>query len=247
MKIAVIVSQVPDTTTKIQIAADGKSIDESGITWILNPYAEFAIEKALRIKESSADVEEIVLVCMGPERSTEALRQGLAMGADRAILLKSDQLNIPVLAEKVKELGVDLILGGKKTIDTESSWTEAGLAALLDMPFIHCANKLEWADSNLTAERENAGAKESFALSLPVLVSCDKGVDEPRYASVVNIMKAKKKPLDIVEVNAEDSLGFTAVQATLPAARKAVQIFDGSAAEAARKLLEALHNDAKVL
>lgn len=247
MKIAVIVSQVPDTTTKIQIAGDGKSIEESDITWILNPYAEFAIEKALRIKEAGADVEEIILVCMGPERATEALRQGLAMGADRAVLLKSENLNIPALANKIKELGAELVLGGKKTIDTESSWAEAGVAALLDMPFIHCANKLEWTDGNLTAERENSGAKESFALSLPVVVSCDKGDDEPRYASVVNIMKAKKKPLDEEEVSAEDSLGFEPVEATLPPARQAVKIFDGSAAEAAKKLLEALHNDAKVL
>lgn len=247
MKIAVIVSQTPDTTTKIKIGADGKSIDESDITWILNPYAEFAVEKALLLKEGGADVEEVVLIAMGPERTVEALRQGLAMGADRAILVKSDVVNTQVLAEKVKEIGADLVLGGKKTIDTESNWTEAGVAAHLDMPYIPNANKVEFQDGKFIATRELSGDKQSFELALPALVTCDKGDDEPRYASIMGIMKAKKKPLDELDAGAEDNIGIEIVEAHLPPARQAVKLFEGSPDEAATQLLQALRNEAKVL
>ncbi|MDD9899110.1 MAG: electron transfer flavoprotein subunit beta/FixA family protein [Candidatus Melainabacteria bacterium] len=245
MKIAVLVSQVPDTTTKIVI--DGSSIDESDITWILNPYAEFAIEKALKLKEADSKVEEVVLVAMGPERSTEALRQGLAMGADSAILIKSDHINTEVLANKVKELGAELVLGGKKTIDTESSWTEAAVAAQLDLAFVHTANKLDWNGDAVLASREISGEKQSFKVNLPALITCDKGDDEPRYASVMGIMKAKKKPLEEVDQAADSNIGITVVEAELPPARQAVKLFEGSPEEAAEQLLTALREEAKVL
>lgn len=247
MKIIVLVSQVPDTTTKIVIGSDGKSIDESGITWILNPYAEFAIEKALKLKEANPKVTEIVLLAMGLQRSVEALRQGLAMGADSAILLKSDEINTDVLAAKAKELGASLILGGKKTIDTESSWLEAAVAAKLDLAFVHTANKLEWSGDDIVASRENSGEKQSFKLSLPALITCDKGNDEPRYASIMGIMKAKKKPLEEIDVSSSSNIGLTLVRSSLPAARQAVKLFEGSPGEAADQLLTALREEAKVL
>lgn len=247
MKIAVIVSQTPDTTTKIVIAGDGKTIDEAGITWILNPYAEFAIEKALKLKEANSKIEEVILVAMGPERSVEALRQGLAMGADRAVLIKSAVSNTEELANKIKELGVDLILGGKKTIDSESSWTEAGVAAHLELPYIHTANKLDWDGEQILASREIAGERQTFKVSLPALITCDKGNDEPRYASIMGIMKAKKKALDEVASSASDNIGIEIVSSHLPPARQAVKIFDGSPAEAAEKLIKALREEAKVL
>lgn len=247
MKIAVIVSQTPDTTTKIAIAGDSKNIDEDGITWILNPYAEFAIEKALLLKENGMDADEIVLIAMGPERTTEALRQGLAMGADRAILIKSDVTNTEELAAKVKEIGADLILGAKKTIDTESSWTEAGVAAHLDLPLVPHANKLEWADGKVIASRELSGEKQSFDVSLPALVTCDKGDDEPRYASIMGIMKAKKKPLEEADSSAVDNIGIEIIEAILPPVRQDVKIFEGSSEEAAKQLITALKDEAKVL
>lgn len=247
MKIAVIVTQTPDTATKIKVASDGKSIDETDITWIINPYAEFAIEKAMLLKEANDSIEEIVLVAMGPERATEALRQGLAMGADRAILIKSDAINTQVLAEEIKKLGAELILGGKKTIDTESSWTEAGVAALLDMPLLAHANKLEMADGKITATRELGGDKEVFEVTLPALITCDKGGDEPRYASIMGIMKAKKKQLDEVDHAGEENIGIEIIEAHLPSPRQAVKLFDGGPGESAKALLEALRNDAKVI
>ncbi len=247
MKIAIIVSQVPDTTTRIKIADSGKAIDEAGITWILNPYAEFAIEKALRLKEAGAPVEEITLIAMGADRSAEALRQGLAMGADKAVLIKSADLNTQVLAEKIKALGADLILGGKKSIDSEAAWAEAGVAAHLSMPYIHVVNKLVWDNGTLIAARENAGEKQSYEVTLPAVITCDKGDDEPRYASVVNIMKAKKKPLDEDSSSAADSTGLTIVSASLPAPRSDVKLFQGEPKEVAQMLLKALREDAKVL
>jgi electron transfer flavoprotein beta subunit len=248
MKIAVLVTQTPDTTTKMLVAGDKKSIDESGITWILNPYAEFAIEKAIKLQEADSRIDEIILVAMGPERTVEALRQGLAMGADRAILYKSKAINTEFLADKVKELGVDLILGGKKTIDTESSWIEARVAASLDLPYISNANKLSWEGTTLIASRELSGEKQSFEVSLPSVITCDKGEDEPRYASIMGIMKAKKKPLEEIDASSEqDDIGLELMEASLPPARSAVKIFDGSPDEAAEKLLKALREEAKVV
>jgi electron transfer flavoprotein beta subunit len=247
MNIVVLVSQTPDTTTKVVLASDNKSIDESGITWILNPYAEFAIEKALKLKEANSNVGEIILVAMGPERTQEALRQGLAMGADKAVLLKSDAVNTEMLANKVKELDAKLILGGKKSIDVESANTEAAVAARLDLPFVHCANKLEWEGDNVIASREISGENQSFNVTLPALITCDKGDDEPRYASIMGIMKAKKKPLDEIDSSAADDIGIEIVEAKLPPARGDVKIIDGSPDEAAEKLLKALREEAKVL
>lgn len=247
MKIAVIVSQTPDTTTKVVISKDGKSIDDTGITWILNPYAEFAIEKALKLKEANPKVDEIILITMGPERNAEALRQGLAMGADRAVLLKADSINTELMASKIKELGVDLVLGGKKTIDSESSWLEAGVAAHLDLAYIHCANKLEWSGDELLASREVSGEQQNFKVALPALITCDKGVDEPRYASIMGIMKAKKKSIDEVAASGSDNIGIEIVQAFLPEPRGSVKLFDGTPKEAAEKLLKALREEAKVL
>jgi electron transfer flavoprotein beta subunit len=247
MNIVVIVSQTPDTTTKVVVSADQKSIDESGITWILNPYAEFAIEKALKLKEADSSFAEIILIAMGPQRTQEALRQGLAMGADRAILLESDHANSEILANKIKELNPQLILAGKKSIDVEAANLEIAVAAKLDLPLVHCANKLEGSSSTLSVAREISGETQVFDLDLPALITCDKGDDEPRYASIMGIMKAKKKPLDSETVNAQDNLGIEIVHASLPQARGDVKILDGNPEEAAEKLLKALREEAKVL
>ncbi|MCH2227437.1 MAG: electron transfer flavoprotein subunit beta/FixA family protein [Candidatus Caenarcaniphilales bacterium] len=247
MKIAVIVSQVPDTTTKIEITGDGKSIDESNIEWILNPYAEFAVEKALLLKESNDAIEEVIIVALGLDRTVSAIRSALAMGADQGVLLKSETLDSKPLADKIKELGVDLILGAKKNIDIEAAWLEAGVAAHLDLPMLANVNKLSFEGDKLIAERESSGAKEKFEISLPAVVTCDKGQDEPRYASVMGLMKAKKKPLEEIDATASDAIGLEAVEASLPAERQDVKIFEGAPQEAAKQLLDALKNDAKVL
>ncbi len=247
MKIAVIVSQVPDTTTKIEIAGDGKSINESDIEWILNPYAEFAVEKALLLKEANDAIEEVIIVALGPDRTVSAIRSALAMGADQGVLLKSEALDAKPLADKIKDLGVDLILGAKKNIDIEAAWLEAGVAAHLDLPMLPNVNKLSFEGDKLIAEREASGAKEKFEVSLPAVITCDKGQDEPRYASVMGLMKAKKKPLEEIDAAASDAIGLEAVEAALPSPRQDVKIFEGPAKEAAQQLLEALKNDAKVL
>ncbi|MFM7458649.1 MAG: electron transfer flavoprotein subunit beta/FixA family protein [bacterium] len=247
MKIAVIVSQVPDTTTKIETGSDGKSINESGVEWILNPYAEFAVEKALKLKENNNAVEEIILVALGPDRSVSAIRSGLAMGADRGILIKSEKINAKPLAEKIQELGLDLILAGKKNIDTEAIWLEAGVAGHLDLPMLANVNKIEWESGNLVAEREVPNGIEKFEINLPALITCDKGKDEPRYASVMGLMKAKKKPLEEFEIAIEDGTGLKPLEAKLSSPRTAVKIFKGAAKDTAKQLLDALKNEAKVL
>jgi len=247
MKIAVIVSQVPDTTAKIEINLDGKSINDSGIDWILNPYAEFAIEKALKLKEANDKVSEIILFAIGPDRTANAIRSGLAMGADSAVLVKSDKIDPKALAEKIKEKEIDLILAAKKNIDIEAVWLEAGVAAHLDLAVLANVNKLEWEAGKLIAEREVPNGVERFQVEGSALITCDKGKDEPRYASVMGLMKAKKKPLEEIDLNTEDKIGLNPVEASLPAPRAAVKIFEGSPKEAAKQLLDALKNEAKVL
>jgi electron transfer flavoprotein beta subunit len=247
MKIAVIISQVPDTNTKIKLNSEANAIDESEIDWIINPYAEFAVEKALLLKESG-DVDEIIVFAEGNDETISALRSALAMGADEAVLIKTDNFSPAKLAEEIKSREIDLILAAKKSIDHEASWLEAAVAAELDLPIITDASKISWSGTELEVKREFAGDIEVLGVSAPALITCDKGEDEPRYASVMGLMKAKKKPLSEVEVSTDfDLTKLINLKATLPAPKTEVKIFGGSPQEAAKELLEALRNEAKVI
>jgi len=210
LKSIVIVRQTPDTEAKIKVASSGDTIDPEGIKWILNPYDEYAVEEALRIKEKNGG--EVVLITMGPTRSLECLRTGLAMGADSAVHIKDDDFAFSdpfaigkVIAQEIKNIGeYDVILTGKKMIDEETGQVGIQVAQELGIPHVSIVTKLDInADAKTaTAVKDIEGGTMTVELPLPSLITCEKGLNEPRYASLPGIMKAKKKP--VKEVAAGD-------------------------------------------
>jgi electron transfer flavoprotein beta subunit len=260
MKIVVCVEQVPDTETRVRVAASGASISEADVsTWIVSPYDEFAIEEALRIKEKKGG--EVVLLSVGPERAQEALRKGLAMGADSALLVKdpaldtSDTLGVArALAAAIRTLGpVDLVLCGQQGVGGDHSQVPGMLAELLDLPQVTVAVKLEIGDGQATVEREIEGARETWTTALPALISAQKGLNEPRYAALKGIMAAKKKPLNVLNLA---GLGLDAAAVApklrvsrleLPPARPPVRLIEGEPAAQAAELVRLLHEEAKVI
>ncbi len=259
MKIIVCLKQVPDTETKVRIAPDGASLAEGEVNWIVSPFDEFAIEEALRLKEANGG--EVVLVSAGPDRSSSALRSGLAMGADRALHLKdplfeaTDTLGTArILAAAIKgEAPFDLVLTGHQGVGGDHGQMPGLLAELLDLPQVTVAVKLTVAGAGATVEREVEGARETWETSLPAVISAQKGLNEPRYASLKGIMAAKKKP---VEVKDAAALGLDAATLApharvtileLPPARAAVRMIEGDADAQVGELLRLLHDEAKVI
>jgi electron transfer flavoprotein beta subunit len=250
VKIAVCVKRVPDTETRIKIAADGRSIDESGVKFILNPYDEYAVEEALRRKEAAGS-GEVVVVSLGGDAAQETIRNALAMGADRGILLKTDQRSLdplPVaraLAAELKGGGYDLILFGKLAIDDYSHAVGTMVAEMLGLPCVSAVSHLELADGKGKAEREVEGAVEVVEFPLPAVLTADKGLNEPRYPALKGIMAAKKKPLEVKPVTLEPG-GIEILELALPPERKPGRIL-GEGADAVPALIQALRTEAKVL
>ena len=256
MKIVVCVKQVPDTETRIRIA-DGKVV-ESDVNWIVSPYDEFALEEALKIKEKKGG--EVVLLSLGPERVVSALRSGLAMGADSAVHLKdpkfdaADTLGIAhTLAAAVKTLSPDLVLAGQQGVGGDNSQIPGMLAEILDWPQVTVAVKVEVEDGKAVVEREIEGAHETWETTLPAVVSAQKGLNEPRYASLKGIMAAKKKMIETKDaaalaLPAEALAPKTRIVAMeQPAARGAVKMIEGDPETQSRELLRLLHEEAKVI
>jgi electron transfer flavoprotein beta subunit len=250
VKIAVCIKRVPDTETRIRIGADGKSIDQSGVKFVLNPYDEIAIEEALQLKEKSGD-GEVVAIALGTEESQETIRTALAMGADRGILLQTDVAPVnPVtvakaLAAELDGAGYDLILFGKVSVDDGSQAVGTVVSELLGLPSVSAIGGLETADGKGTAEREIEGGVEVVEFSLPAVLTAEKGLNEPRYPALRGIMMAKKKPLEVKPVEVSDE-GITVVELALPAERPEGRIV-GEGPDAVPALIEALRTEAKVL
>jgi len=259
MRIVVCVEQVPDTEARIRIAPEGSRIVEQDVNWIVSPYDEFAIEAALRIKEQKGG--EVVLVSLGPERVQSALRTGLAMGADSALHVKdavfegADTLAIARgLAAAIRTLApVDLVLTGQQGVGGDHSRSPGVLAEMLDLPQVTVAVKLLVEEGKATVEREIEGARETWETALPAMISAQKGLNEPRYASLKGIMAAKKKPITVKDAAAlgldPGALGAkTRVLALeLPPARPAVRMIEGDADTQVRELIRLLHEEAQVI
>lgn len=249
MKIAVCLKRVPDTTAKIAIGADRVSIDEAGIKFVPNPYDEFALEAAIALKEA-AGAGETVVYTLGGDSAQETLRSALAMGIDRAVLLQgqgsADALAVArTLADALRAGGFDLILFGKMAVDDYNHAVGAMVAELLGLPCVTAAVKLAVANGALEAEREVEGGVEVLAARLPAVVTCDKGLNNPRLPSLKGIMAAKKKPLDVTPVTvAAGGFGVTALE--LPPERQPGRIV-GEGADAVPALIAALRTEAKVL
>jgi electron transfer flavoprotein beta subunit len=259
MKIVVCMKQVPDTETRVRIAPEGNAISETDVNWIVSPYDEFAIEEALRIKEAKGG--EVVLVTVGPDRAQSALRTGLAMGADSAVHVKDAALDAAdalgtarALAAAIKTLApFDLVLCGQQGVGGDNSQIPGLLGELLDLPQVTVAVKIEVQDGKAVVEREIEGGRETWETSLPAVVSAQKGLNEPRYASLKGIMAAKKKPVQTVEAA---GLGLDAaaiaprvkvVSMELPPARAAVRMIEGDPETQAQELIRLLHEEAKVI
>ncbi len=250
MNIAVCVKRVPDTETRIKIDADGKSIDESGVKFVLNPYDEYAVEEALKLKEQ-AGTGEVVAVSLGSDASQATIRTTLAVGADRGVLLRTDVRSLDplasarVLARELGDGGYDLILFGKLAIDDYSHAVGTMVAELLGLPSVSSIAHLTIADGSGTAEREIEGGVEVVEFRLPAVLTTDKGLNEPRYPALRGIMLAKKKTLEVKDVTV-DAGAIEVVELALPPERQAGRII-GEGPEAVPALLDALRNEAKVL
>ena len=260
MRMVVCVKQVPDTETRVKVAASGRAVAEGEVAnWIVSPYDEFALEEALRLKEAKGG--EVILVTLGPERAQSALRTGLAMGADSAVHVKDPALDgtdtlgtARALAAAIKTLApVDLVLCGQQGVGGDHSQVPGMLAELLDVPQVTVAVKIEVGDGRATIEREIEGGRETWETPLPAVVSAQKGLNEPRYASLKGIMAAKKKPIqvfDLAGLGLDSAAVAPKVSVTtmeLPPVRPPVRMVVGDAETQAKELIRLLHEEAKVI
>ncbi|RUR07813.1 electron transfer flavoprotein subunit beta/FixA family protein [Legionella sp. km772] len=249
MKVLVAVKRVIDPYVKIRVKSDNSGVETQNIKMAMNPFDEIAIEEALRLREKNW-ATEIVAVSIGTDSSQETLRHALALGADKAILVRTEQvlesLNIAKILQKIVATEQPaLVLLGKQAIDGDNNQTPQMLAALLGWPQATYASQITVIDNALEVTREIDGGLETVKVHLPAVVSTDLRLNEPRYASLPNIMKAKRKPLDIIEL---DSLGLElkkhieVLKVTAPATRSG-----GVKVDSVAELLDKLQHEAKVL
>ena len=250
MKIAVCIKRVPDSETRVKIAADGKSLDEAGVKFVLNPYDEFAVEEALRRKEQAGN-GEVVVCCLGPAAAQETIRTALAMGADRGVLLQADKIpadpfeSARLIAAELKGSSWDLILFGRMAIDDYNHQVGSLVAEVLDLPCVTTVSHLDIDGTKGVAEREIEGGIEVVDFPLPAVLTVDKGLNEPRYPALKGIMAAKKKPLEVKPVQ-PGSGRLDVVALTPPPERKEGRIV-GEGVGAVPELIRVLREEAKVL
>ena len=259
MKILVAIKQVPDTATQVKVAGDAKSIETAGITWIVSPYDEFAVEEALRIKEKRGQ-GEVVAVTLGPDRAKEALRSCLAMGADRAIHVNDPAFNdadtlatARALAAVIKQEQPALVFVGRQAIDDDMGAVGAQVAEVLGWPCAYwiMEEAIDADGKTVKAARQVEGGLEVFDVPLPAVLAAQKGLNEPRYPTLKGIMGAKKK--EIKDLKASDlGLGAEAPQLAvisleaLPP-RPPGRIIEGELATAVKELVRSLREDAKAI
>lgn len=251
MKIAALVKQVPDTETKIVINADKTGIEEGNVKFIVSPYDEFAVEEAIKIGGDTT------VISLGPERCLEAIRTALAMGIEKAIYIDSagkkyDALQTAtILAAVIKQAGFDLILCGKQAIDGDNAQVAQMVAELIGAPQVTVIEKLEISgDKAKIVRRVGGGAKEIYESRFPLVLSCEKGLNQPRYASLPGIMKAKSKPVE--KKKADEFLGGLAacvqfINYKLPPERSGCKMIAGEPAQQAAELVKLLREEAKVV
>ncbi|QLY25500.1 electron transfer flavoprotein subunit beta/FixA family protein [Bdellovibrio sp. KM01] len=257
MKIFVCIKQVPDTETKIKISPDQTGIDTAGIKWVMNPYDEYAVEEANKLRDANPGAQVWVLSAGPKARVVESLRTALAMGADEAIVINGEGLDnfstAKALAEVIKaEGGMKIIFTGKLAIDDNASSVSQMMAEFLNVPHTTVVSKFAFNGENVTVERDvEGGAKEVVQMMTPAVVGANKGLNMPRYASLPGIMKAKKKVIKEIEFS---SLNIPATDIkvkysgmTLPADKPAVKMLSGDSSAQAAELVKLLRDEAKVL
>jgi len=247
MKILVCISKTPDTTSKIAFKDNNTRFDEAGVQWIINPYDEwYALVRAIELKEKDASIA-LHLVTVGGADAEPIIRKALALGGDEAIRINAqsdDRYYIAAqIAEVARQGGYDLVFTGKETIDFNSSSTGGMLAELLDMPYISLATKFELNGNTATVNREIEGGEEVNEVSLPAVVSCQKGVAEQRIPNMRGIMAARTKPLKVVEPAAIDAL-TSVVSFETPPPKAGVKLVP---ADNVAELVRLLHEEAKAI
>ena len=249
MKVLVGIKRVLDPQVKARVKADKSGIDLTNAKMTMNPFCENAVEEAIRLRESGA-IEEVVVLSIGAAKSEETLRNALALGADRAILVLTEEVLEPLALAKVIKAIVekenpDLVLVGKQAIDDECNQTGQMLSALLDWPQATFASKLELVDGTAQVTREVDAGIEVINVNMPAVISADLRLNEPRYASLPNVMKAKRKPLDKIELadlGLDTANRLTTLEVMEPPARAA-----GIIVETVIELVDKLRNEAKVI
>lgn len=262
MDIVVLVKQVPDTESLVQIAADGLSIKKDDIKWVMNPYDELAVEEALRIKEAKGGT--VTILSVGGQKAQETIRTALAMGADKGLLINDpaaeggDALaTAKILAVALKNQPFDLIIAGQRAVDEDNYQVGAAVAELLGVPHVSLVVKAELLDGKIRCHRIVEGGTVVVEAPLPALFTTQRGLNDPRYASLPGIMKAKKKPLEVktlaelgIDPGAVGAAGRKVVLKALrlPPQRKAVRMITGDTPETmAAELVRALHDEAKLI
>jgi electron transfer flavoprotein beta subunit len=248
MKLAVCINHVPDTETKVKIGPDGKSIDKTGVNFVLNPYDEFAIEECLRLKEKNGG--EVVAVSLGGDAHKETLRKALAMGVDKAVLLKDDAPRdsfsvARALADFLKEVGPEVVFFGKQSVDSDDAAVGTMVAEMLGMPSVSVIVKLELTEGKAIAEREIEGGHEHVEVTLPAVFTAQKGLNDPRYPSLKGIMGAKSKPIEEIKPTTFEPK-VEVLSMNKPPAKSAGKII-GNDASAVPELVRLLHEEAKVI
>jgi len=263
MRILTVALSVPDSRAGIKVAADGSGIETAGLKFVCNPFDEFAIEQAVQLKERREDVDEVVVLTAGGAETSQVLRTALAMGADRAIHLADEDLPghdeiamARLLAATIHhaDVNADLVLCGKQAIDNDSGELGPALAEFLGLPHIGAVTSLDLdeAGTSLWACRRIEGAEEVLEGALPMLLTCEKGLVEPRYPSLPNLMKAKKKPIETITTADLQLPSATTPRTRLvrlepPPGRPPCRQLEGEPREMARELVHLLREEAKVI
>jgi electron transfer flavoprotein beta subunit len=255
VKILVLIKQTFDTEEKIVI--DNGKIREDGMEFIINPYDEYAVEEAVKIKEE--EEAEVTVLTVGPARAETALRTALAMGADKGIFIELEDVEVDeyslskIIIAAIKDQEYDLILGGNMTVDSGASQVTIRVAESLGIPHVSTITKLEIEGSKATVERDAEGDLEIIEVSLPFLATAQQGLNEPRYPSLPGIMKAKKKPIERLDVEdlglSEENLDVrtTVLDQYLPPKKQAGRVLEGEIPQKVHELIQLLHSEAKVI
>jgi electron transfer flavoprotein beta subunit len=256
MNILVCLKQTFDTEERIVIE-DGQ-ISEEGVEFVINPYDEYAVEEAIKLKEEHGG--EVTVITIGPDRAEQALRTAMAMGADKGIIVDDEDLEsadeftiAKVLAAVIKNLDYDIILGGYMAVDDGSAQVGPRLAELLDIPHISTITKLTIDGDTVEVEKDVEGDVEYIQSKLPILVTAQQGLNEPRYPSLPGIMKAKKKPLERLDIDDldldEDEVAAKTetLEVFLPPEKEAGKVLEGDLEDQVKELVDLLRNEAKVV
>ncbi len=258
MVIAVLVKQVPDTASTFAIGSDQKSVDTANLKYVMSPYDEHAVEEAIKIRDEKGG--EAVVVSLGGAGVKETIRTALAMGVDRAVLVNEDNPSelghlgvAQALAAAVKTLSPDLVLAGKQAVDDDASQVPERVAEILELPHASIVTKIEMGDGSAVVEREIEGGNYEIEVPLPGLFTTEKGINTPRYPTLPNIMKAKKKEikdvtLDELGLNRDElKSGLSVDSMELPRQERLNNVLDGEHADTVKQLVSALKEEEKVL